>query len=134
MSATNNNNGWRHPKTTSERRQGYDEEHAPYIRGVRKPNRLVNAYDDIPVNERGEKSWKSKRKDQYLDKDCKFYHLEIFVENGLTVYENCRRIERHLEQLDYSYKRLFKMLDGNLLAIIEFRGKHIGDWKGCKYL
>jgi len=135
MSASNHNNGYRHPKTTSERKINGDEDHKDYVRPSRKPNRLVNAYDDIPVNERGERSWKSRRKFQnHLDKDAKFYHLEIFEENGLRIYETCRKIEEHLERLDYSYKRMYKMIDGKLIAIIEYRGKHIGNFPNTRYL
>lgn len=52
--------GLRYMRTTNERRQNADPEVMPFVRGSRRPNNLVNAYDDIFREET--RSWKDNKK------------------------------------------------------------------------
>lgn len=66
----------RHPRTTQERRIGYDKDHAKYTRGGRKPAQLPTSYDDIFYHR--QKSWKKKSKKPKQWLGPRYYIIEEF--------------------------------------------------------
>jgi hypothetical protein len=56
----------RNPRTTQERRANQDWP----VRGRRLPNRLPEAWDDVPRRDADDRSWKRHRRTQYKVKEC----------------------------------------------------------------
>ena len=64
--------GWKHPKTTQEKRESYGvevdpdlKEHSVRIRGGRLPTNLPEDRDDKPIAAPDDRSWKRYRRMQY---------------------------------------------------------------------
>lgn len=124
-----NYSGYRAPHTTQERKANIDD---GYHRAKR--NNLPDIYDDIPNSSYHTKSWKKRRKNKYHGDKYKKYTLEILYDTYLSVYTIISNIERHLEQLDYSYITKFKRVNKRRSkCIITYTGKHIGNWRGATY-
>jgi len=110
--------GYRHPKTTAERKANSDVEYKRYVRGKRHASQLPDTYDDIPVASLG-KSWKEKRKQQYRDDGRVNKHSIDFdlgdEERMWQLYDYCYkrdipfRLDDHKESCEYTYE-LYKKI------------------------
>ncbi len=109
-----------------------------YIEGSHTDNKRKrksrNIFDVVPMSERYPRSWVARKKNENLTKTCKFYHIEIAEAEGYNVYQNTIAIEERIRKADYSYLREYKVIDGQLIGIIEYRGLHLGQFTGAKYL
>lgn len=90
--------GYRHPRTTAEKRANQDGE---FVRGRRKPHLLPSSYDDIYV--KGTKSWKDKRLTQYRDKPRGKKH-EIIIKGQNYIFLSDWRLQDYLEKYDIPYR------------------------------
>lgn len=132
MSARKRHNGYRHIRTTQERRIGCDDEHYKYSRPNRHSKRLPEAYDDIIIQD-DDKSWKHERRSQFRHEKYDRFTISFYPETFAETRQIRRNIYVILEKLKYrivsdSIKMYRTTKFGGEISYI---GKDIGKIKGC---
>ena len=132
MSARKRHHGYRHIRTTQERRIGCDEEHYKYSRPNRHTNRLPEAYDDIVIHN-DDKSWKSERQSQFRNEKYKRFTISFYPETFTETRQMRRNVYAILEKLKYRIvSDSVKMYNTSEFGgKIVYYGKDIGKIKGC---
>jgi len=98
MAARRSGHWLRFPRTTQEKRAYYGSEE--YVRPKRRPRRLADAWDDIPVSHT--KSWKKARKTQYRHNSQSFEWHEITFDDSLSIRSIWHLVE-HLQARGFYY-------------------------------
>jgi len=100
MAARRGRHRLRFPRTTQEKRAYYGNEE--YVRPKRRPRRLADAWDDIPVGQT--KNWKKRRKTQYRHNSKRFQWYTIKLDwCRFTTVTHAWQIVEHLQRRGFYY-------------------------------
>lgn len=131
MSARKRSRGYRHVRTTQERKIGCDEDHEKYSRPSRHSNRLPDLYDDIMAH--NEKSWKSERKSQFRNEKYNWFTISFYPETFIETRQIHCNVYTILKNLKYRIisdsVRMYRTTEFG--GKISYIGKDIGKIKGC---